>query len=431
MLAIAAQGEAREPDNPFWPMAAFYFGGGEGRAALDAWRRASRCKRFYDHQRGDLLRDRDRIVAHVGDAQGWIYAAIAPQRSSAMIEGIRKTALRTLRRIEPESKHTEFAFETIRNGALIRDGAERLALGQAGIDMIEVATYPSRMVDPARGSKILRLYVAKTTFTRRLRDGHRPADARFCDTQFRTNDSWQAFRDITDPDARFNALAIGAVQADTLPGALLATSMAGGVIWAFGRRLGRLSRIDSRFRGSGLTACSLGLLVTGILLGYPWVGLAAGGCALVPGLHPERSRRFDGGSLGPLHVLIVGCLALAFVVGLTLAAVARSLPGTLLGRLDGLGMALGDARRWAALAVVVLGASALAPPAWAFVRRYPTPTLAAHTYTMMGKSIALVGLALAVVSAPVSLAVDRWLGTSLAEIALNEQNAYSPAGGER
>ena len=423
MLAVAAEGEAIEPDNPFWPMAAFYFGRGEDRAA---WRRASRCKRFFDHQRVDMIRDRDRIVARVGDAQGWVYAAIAPQRSPAMIEGIRNTALRTLQGIDSESAHLEFAYETIRNGALIRDGAERLALGQAGIDMIESATYPRRMVDPRKGSKILRLYIAKTTFTRQLRDRDRPTDARFCDRQFRTNDSWQAFRDVVNPDDRFNALAIGAVQADTLPGALLAASLAGGAIWLFGRRVARLAHLDHRFRGSGLTACSLGLLVAGILLGYTLVGLAAGACVLVSGLHPQRPKRFDGDSLGPLHVLVVGSLATALGIGIVLAVTARSLPGIMLGRLGGLGLLLGDSERWSAVAVVILGASALAPPAWAFVRRYPTPALAAHTYTMMGRSLALGGLALAVVSSPVALAVDRWLGTSLAEIALNEQNAYSP-----
>ena len=310
---------------------------------------------------------------------------------------------------------------------MIRDGSERLTLGRIGIEMIERATYPSEVRSPIRGSETLRLYVAKTSFTAALRASGKGVDARYCDRQFRTNDAWVAFRNVEDPQARYEWLGIAAVQADVAPGAFLVAALGGGLLWSLGRRAGVVATTTHRFRGSGITACSLLLLVCGALLGYPLVGLAAGACALVAAAGPSRPRRYDGGPLGPLHVLVVGTFVVVAGGGIAQAAIAQSLPGQLLPRLDAFGPLLGDAARWGAALVAVLGASALVAPAWAEVRRLPTTALAASTYRNAGRALVFGGLALAIVSSPVALVLDRLLGNSLAEIALNEQIAYRPS----
>ena len=341
-----------------------------------------------------------------------------------MVEAIRDTALRALRGVRNGPERTELAFETITIGAMVRDGSERLGLGFVGIDMIEGATYPSSAV---KGSLIRRLWIAKTTLTGALRAEGRGADALFCDAQFRKDDSWQAFRDVEDPEGRLRALSIGAAFVDAAPGALLAVAIAGGFVCLFARRLDHLASRSNRFRGWELALCCFALLVTGTLLGYPAIAFMAGTCALVPSIGPSRFRAYDQEPLGPLHVLVVAIMVLAIGGGLTMATIARSLPGQILDRQGDVGTILGDAPRWAAAALVVLGASALAPPAWAVVRRLPTPAVAAKTYRDLGHGLAGGALVLAILSAPASLAFDRWLGNSLAEIVQNEQIAYSPS----
>ena len=360
-----------------------------------------------------------------------MYAAIATERSDAMVQLFRRMAIRVMQRMRSPEERLEFAYETIRNGALVRDGSERLSLGQVGIEMIEAAPYPASVLPAGKKSPIARLYIAKTSFTATLRAAGRVADAAYCDRQFRTNDSWEAFRSVESPQERFDALAVAAVYAATLPGALLVSAFVGGVILLLGRRIGRIAYASHRFHGSGLAAASLTSLLAGAVLGTPLVGLAAGACALVPALSPHRPKRFGGETLGPLHVLVVGTMSVVVIVSLVVAAVARTLSGTLLSQFGPFGALLGDGRRWMSLALVTFGASALAPPAWAYVRRYSTPAVAARTYRDMGRLILYVSLALAILACPLALAADRWLGGSLAEIALNEQNAYRPLGRER
>ena len=427
LLVLARRGETAEPDNPFWPIAQFALEGGEGRLALQAWGRASRCKRYNDHQRRAVIADVGRIAERVGDTQAWMYAAVASRRSDALLQRVRKDALQVVRLLRSTDARVEFAYETIRNGAMIRDGSETLDLGRIGIAMIEAAPYPPDAI-PAGKSPIARLYIAKTGLTAELRKRGRAADAAYCDRQFRINDSWAAFASVERPDRRFQALALAAILAATLPGALIATSILGSVIWIFGTRIGKLAEQSHRYNGSGLAATSLTLLIVAAFFGSLPVGLAAGACALVPAFSPNRPKRYAGDSLGPLHVLVVATMAFLLIGATVLATVARSLPGTLLPDLGRYGALLGDADRWGALAVVVLGASALVAPAWAYVRRYPTTGIAARTYRQLGRGIVVPAVLLAVFASPLSLAADRWLGDSLSRIAQNEQNAYNPRG---
>ena len=427
LLTLARRGEIAEPDNPFWPMSTFVFHDGKGEIARKAWGRASRCKRYNDHQRHRILSDVDLIAAKVGDTQGWMYAAVAPLRSDAILQRIRKNALAALRGFQKPLERLDFAYETIRNGAMIRDGSERLDLGRIGIAIIEAAPYPPNAI-PGGKSPIARLYIAKTSLTAELRKRGRVAEAAFCDRQFRTNDSWAAFTSVERPERRFQALALASVYAATLPGGLTAVALAGGALWIIGLRLGVLAHHSHVYRGPGVAATSLALLIAGFTLGYLPIGLAAGLCALVPAFSPERPKRYSGQSLGPLHVLVVSSMGIIFALTLVVATVSRTLPGSFLPQFGRSGALLGDGPRWGAIGVVVLGASALVAPAWAYVRRYPTTEIAAKTYRGLGRGIAIPALVLAVIASPLSLAADRWLGNSLAKIVQNEQYAYNPRG---
>lgn len=419
LIAICKEGARNEPDNSFWPMARFVFLGGSGRDALAAWQTASNCRVYNDHQSQTIEADRNRIAGFSGGIQAWIYAAVAPTRSSSMAKVIVDTAQKTLKR----ANSIDFAYQTIRNGAMLRDGSRRLALGIYGIALIEGATYPPDVTGPPSPK---RLWVAKTDLTGKLRRSQKVAEAAFCDRQFRINDSWQAFRDVEDPEGRFRTLSIAASIVDALPGALLAASIAGGLVWLFGLRVGKLAQNMNRFRGPGLTACSLSLLGVAAFLGYPIVGMAAGVCALVPALAPEKPRHYDDSYLGPLHAFVVGSLMVGLLIGVGLAAIARSLPGQILPDQGAVGGWLGDAPRLGAFVIVLLGASALVAPGWAIVRRFGTPAMAEVTYKGLGRGTALAGLTLAILFSPVSLAFDRLLGDHLGKIALNEQVYYNP-----
>ncbi len=420
LIAICKEGARNEPDNSFWPMARFVFLKGKGQEALAAWRTASTCRVYNDHQSQTIEDDRNRIAGFSGGIQAWIYSAVAPTRSSAMAQEIVETARTELKR----GDSIELAYQTIRNGAMLRDGSRRLALGAYGIELIEGATYPPDLTGE-RTQK--RIWVAKTELTGKLRRAKRSAEAAFCDRQFRINDSWQAFSDVESPKERFQTLSIAASIIDALPGALLAASVAGALVWLFGLRVGSIARNLDRFRGPGLTACSLSLLIAAAFLGYPVVGMAAAICALLPALATERPRHYDGSYLGPLHAFVVGSLVVGLLLGVGLVAIARSLPGQILPDQGPVGGWLGDAPRLCAFVIVLLGASALVAPGWGIVRRFGTPAMAEVTYKGMGRGTAVAGLTLAILFSPVSLAIDRLLGDHLGKIALNEQVYYNPS----
>ncbi len=426
LVKITEEGQKADPDNAFWPLARFALRDGKGPDARRDFHAASGCRVYNDFQGAALTADLRRVAARVGGVQAWMYAAVAPRRSGTLIRRIKDAALATLMTLPPGRDRTEFAYETIRNGTLVRDGSRRLALGFVGIAMIEGATIRFDMNPDALRDSPRRLWIAKGLLTQDLRKYKGEETARACDKQFRINDSWQAFSDVEDPDGRFRALAIAAVFVDVLPGGFLMGAMVGGLVWLFSRRLAAIAHDRNRFTGPGLAATSLSLLVAGTLLGYPVVGIAAGACALVPAIAPERPRRYDGFSLGPLHVFVVGCLGAAILLGVALAAVAQSLPGTVLPQQGPYGAWLGDARRLASFFVVTLGASTLVAPAWAVVRRLPTTALAAKTYADLGSIVAIVGLALAILASPLSYALDRRIADHLAGIALNEPTYYKP-----
>lgn len=427
MVRLTQEGDRTDADNAFWSLARFVFRGGEGALARADWRAASKRRQYNDYQNSALLADRDRIAEHIGDAQAWIYAAIAPQRSDALARLIRDLGLRAYRRIPAGPQRTDFAFETIQNGARLRDGSRRLYLGFMGIDLIEGATYGPTMSEDAFVNSPRRMWIAKGRLTEDLRRHRTASEAAACDREFRINDSWQVFSSVESPDDRRHVLGIAAVLVGTVPGGLLLAGMFGGVVWLFGKRAGFIAKARSQFRGPGLTACSLALLAVGAAIGYPWIGLAAGACALLPAIGPERPRRYDGSPLGPLHAFVVGCVVLSLLIGIALTAVSRSLAGSILGAQGPIGAWLGDAGRLSAAVVAVLGASALVAPAWAVVRRFPTPGVAARTYCGIGKGLAFAGLGTAILASPICFALDRWLGDDLAKIALNEQVYYNPS----
>ena len=434
LVKIAVRGANTEVDNAFWPLARSVFE--SGAAARRSWRTASGRLRYDDYQNEALTEIIVRAAREVqgaqviGDAPAWIYAAVSPRRSLAMGAALKSEAFRTLESLDSPRAHDEYALQTIHNGATLRNYSRQYRLAAYGMAMIEGATYPSGTIidDPATGlnGSPRRLVLAKGELTRKLRESGRGNEARFCDRQFQVNDSWQAFQDVRDPVGRFQALALAAVFVAALPGGFLATALVGGAVWLFARRTAAVAHVRSRFHGSGLAATSFALLGGGILLGYPWVGLTAGACALVPALGPERPKRFGDAPLGPLHGFLVGVVTLTLLIGVPLAAVARSLPGALLPELGTVGAWLGDAQRIGALVVALLGASALIAPAYAVVRRFSTPTMAAQTYARVGRNVTLVALTLALVASPLCYALDRLLGNALIQITLNEPRAYGP-----
>jgi len=434
LVEIAERGADTEVDNAFWPLARSVFE--TGAAARGSWRTASRRLRYDDYQNEALTEMMVRAARQVqgartiGDAPAWIYAAAAPRRSLAMGAALKSEAFRTLETLDSPRVRDEYALQTIHNGATLRNYSRQYRLAAYGMAIVEGATYPPGAVidDPATGlnGSPRRLVLAKGELTRKLRESGRGSEARFCDRQFQVNDSWQAFQEVRDPAGRFQALALAAVFVAALPGGFLVTALVGGLVWMFGRRTTAVAYVRSRFHGSGLAATSFALLGGGVFLGYPWVGLTAAACALVPALGPERPKRFGDATLGPLHGFLVGVVTLVLLIGVPLAAVARSLPGALLPELGPVGAWLGDAQRLGALIVALLGASALIAPAYAVVRRFSTPTMAAQTYARVGRNVTLVALALALVASPLCYALDRLLGNALLQITLNEPRAYGP-----
>lgn len=420
LLALAQRGRQNDPDNAFWSQAEFVFRDGAGPSATSAWRAGGAARLYNDYQNTPLVQDRDRVAGWVGDVQAWIFSAIRGRRSPAMAQASALVVRRMMRR----SPDLNVRFWTIQNGALLRDGGRSLEIGRYGMEMIERAPLPP---DLAAVSTPKRVWVAKTELTARLRRAGRAADAAYCDRQFRINDSYQALRDLDKPTDRFRALSISAAMVASAPGGLLIAALAGLAVWIFGLRVENVAEQREKFRGPGLTACSLTLLTVGAALGYPVAALSAAACALVPAIGTDRPRPYTGQLLGPLYEFTVGSLCLLLVVGVTLIAIARSLPGQILSSQGDLGAWLGDWHRLGAILLLVLGASALIGPGWGVVRRFATPRIAGETYLRLGRGVTMVGIGLAIVASPISLILDRWIGDHLAKIALNEQVYYNPS----
>ncbi len=411
-----------EPDNAFWPQmeAVFSLAGKDRPTALKAWFLAARRQRWDDRQSIRLAKLRNRLYEAYGSAS-WASCVTYPNRSIAptlAIETFARDTIRQSKISQPDGLRLRFA--TLVNGQLMRDNARSIALGNHAVAIIEMASYPPDLSTVNSPRKLL---LARAELYNALETRGLSLQAQVADRTFRDNDGWLSFPSEEEARGRFRVLAVESMVANGLVGGAMVAALLGGVIWLIGSISSRNERLLQTpwCAVFGVASALILYAATQSLLGS--VALAASFAFL--GFSPRHERSHPSLDLGPLHgflLLVLGALLssviMLFVVGISTPgyelAYAIETPEEFMGASPTLGVIFG----------VGFGLVLLIAPAYAYVHRIGSATLAAHSLRRMGRGMSLGWVILSILAAPGLLAWDRAITHQMGQIVENEVVYY-------
>jgi hypothetical protein len=423
---IATRASELEPDNAFWRQvaAAMFWIQGLPEESKRWWLRASNCLYWNDYQRPYLDDRRNTLADLAVGASGWQIAYLYQQRSNAVPLLIQFTTIKMLQTTTLESENDlRFRYATMRNGALLRDGARSVFGARIGIEIVEKASHPP---DLARDATYRRLYAARIAFRNTAAKLRLEDEAKRIDEEFRNNDGWSALMFRNEADALPKQFARYSVLLTSLPGSLLLAGVLGITFWGIGSVW--------RSRISPETQVHLGV---SILLGLGVAGAALAWLENVPtavaaflsvsfvAVSPKLARKQLPPTLGPLFftmclvfsIVIASCCALA-IGGQTLAS--RSV----LPIMDlGLELMVQNQSGWA---LALLGGCSILvlAPLWAFAQRIPTLYVVASAMQTMGAMIMVVSISAGILLAPVAAALDQQIERPFSNLLDNESAYY-------
>lgn len=423
VLTVARRAAEKEPENAYWwqSVAVLESARGNAKAAEAAWKQGAKQSLWNDYQYSRLEARR-----HLADplGHGWSYALAYGQYDLSVLERIQGYA-RSLIRTAPleTSDGLTRRVDTLKNGQLIRNRARAVAVGEYGVEIIELAAYPPDLAPINNPSKLI---LARMYFHDQLRARKRDLDASIVDACYRANDGWTAF--ASSDVALQNATSLGMAL-------LVSTCFAGGMLWAaiVGLFLWGVGWLTSRSESGARVWRSPWCILIGLILGGA-VGLGAGSIPAGLGVlgafaflawQPPKVRYSGELVLGPLY----GFLVMVFGVLTTIAAAALAIGSSRVGwslayRLGAPDEYYGFPPMAVGLAAIGIGFAIALAPAYAWAYRIDPPRLASLTLEIMGRRMFAVCSLLIVLSVPVALYAEQTLGDEMRKIFSNEPNYY-------
>lgn len=425
-VAVAESAASAEPDNAFWKQMAASLLEMLGRTneSEEYWSRAAQCTTWNDLQTKRLQQMEADLAERNGSAQSWQYGKVYFARSLAPAVTIKEAAHK---RIESAALTTargrEVRFQMILNGNLIRRGAQSLAAGQIGANIVEAAGLPKDLSYTATPSKRL---IARGRYLDTLRATGRAEWARRATVIYRDNSSFLEFINKNNAAGNVVGLTVLAVVIATLPSVLLALSILGLLVWAFGVLVGRFPKLQAALCYP--TVFSIGVilaLATYGLTSFPLAGLAMGLCASFLAFTPKHERTRHPEVLGPFFKFTSAFLSLTFMLLMGLFFMVRTPPSVqVLSTLDVPAEVGLNTPVLVGLALLVSGLLLLIAPFWAFAQRVRTTLVLSLGLRSFGAMIAGTCLTGSIILCPLAVYADRALGTTLSEIVANEQVHY-------
>jgi hypothetical protein len=394
--------------------------------AVEEWIRASRLSRWDDYQTRRLRTLQGQLARESGGNAAWQYAAVYPLRVSYTADAIEGLARELLRNLDTTSKSAlRLRYATLMNGKLMREGSRSIAIGEVGVDLVEMSTYPKEIAPEANPRALV---IARTDFYHGLIKVGMPDEARTALNAFKSNEAWLALLQQESINNRTSQLRVASLLTIDVPGALLALSAVGGFVWLLS---GLFRRNPSFLRVlEAPWAIIIGFVLAALIYWVTQLALASVAVFACFGFltfNPIHDRTNAQEPLGPVFEvtqfilgITLSLLLLAFMVGLSTPGCQilqeMSVPRDFYG---GSTLLLG-------LAGIVLALLGLAAPCWAIIQRIATPIVVVMSLRQFGRSLFLGSLMLSIASTPICIIVDHFVQKKLDNIVANEPVFYLP-----
>jgi hypothetical protein len=410
------------------------------------WRQARRCQRWDDHQSAHLLELRKALQRKTGTRQSWqtAYAYYQRRRAPAVLIGQCAQSLLISASFATRDG-LELRYATVVAGDLMRSGAKHIATGDAGVQIVDYAAYPSELVT---GSRPKRLYLGRTLLANNLRRIGRATDADIAFTIFQNNDGWSALVTRPDPVGQNQASTVASLLAGSVPRASLWIVGAGALLWTLGIGgrwlLVRLSpragddtaeRPDRarKIRRDQVTSAALLIPMIGLSfwLTQSWLAtvpfsIAASSLLIIP-RHVRPIAHYEGGRWFALANWIWALIVSLFVGSLTVSY--AYVGNALLPYIEGAGYGrVSEIIRTQPQMIQALALLAGVPFVLAglagFVRRVRPLVALTESLRLGGWALVLWGLGLGILSAPACLMWDQQLDRAWEKRIANEPVYY-------
>jgi hypothetical protein len=416
LYKLAATYAEQDPGNAFWHQMEAVFRKAAGHPGyLEPWKKAASCSYWSDPQDKVLL---DTVQELGGDnPQAWQWAVVLSMRSQQTSSAI-ETFARELTRETPISKETlPLRMITLRNGDLIRKGSRRVANGESGINVAETASFPHD-VPPLTSPR--RLVLARNDFLVALKAANMPADADLALSIFRANDGFSALVSGGTASTRVRDLTIYALLLTCLPGAFIASMIAGGITWLIALAMEKLKIQNPKV----WIIVPVAILLAGaayFVSQIPFAGLGVG-LSILSLLIPIRQVRKGGSAnLPPGTLMIVQLLGITLSCMFALFVSGISTPWWELAQLNQLPIEYyGDSSIMLGLCLLIGCLPILTSFLLANVYRVPTLSMLAEVLKAVGRTIALTSVVTIVIGIVPATLAERIVRKDLMEMVLNE-----------
>lgn len=407
-----------DPLNAYWPLAEanLIFA-----PTTESWKRAAGMQAFNDYQSNGIISSSKQMEKH--GAKAWRWSVLSSLRSEATSTLCEATA-RDLNRSYPLDikEGLEIRFATLRNGVLLRDGSRNIRNGDHGQLMVELSTYPAELRDKSPK----RLLLAQVNFLDLLRANQMVLEATTAQSAFRDNEAWLALVERNEAKKTLRFWAQMATFAALTPAVLTIMSVFSAVVLVMGLLSRKLELAEKLVRPPWPIVVGLisGLTLF-ILIGQFLVACAVALCNFFLLAQSPTRRSKAPNSLGPLFMLTCTVVTLAtslfgalFYVGL-LAPAIHSLEA-----LNTPPEYFAGSTLFAGLAITTSVLLCVIAPSWGFAFRVDTGKVLELALIKSGKASLGLSIVLAIVSAPVCVALDRAAENHLVELTTNEPLYY-------
>lgn len=420
---VVSRAVEKEPENAYWwqVLATLEEERNRPREAALAWREGSKRRLWDDYQH---RRTMARRYAMDPIWHGWSYALAYDQQDLSVAERIQSFS-RTVIRGAPLDTDEGLTrrVETLKNGELIKNYARTIALGEYGVEMIELAAYPPDLAPIRNPSKLI---LARMYLHDQLRAKGRDLDAAVVDASYRSNDGWTAFASSGVAAEGSQTLRFALLLTTCFGGGMLWAALVGLLLWGIGTWTSRTDAAANVWRAPWCVV--LGLLVgtaTGLATASWLAGISVFGAFALLAWKPPKVRYSGELQLGPLYGFLTLSFGVMVAVGVAWLAIGVSQVGwSLAARLPIPDEFYGLAPIIIGLLAVSLGFMISLGPAYAWAYRIDPPRLVSLTLSLVGRRMFATCMMLIVISAPVVVYADRTLGDEMRKIVENEPIYY-------
>jgi hypothetical protein len=426
LILVASNASRQDPDNSYWGQmeAVFLNFAGLHKEALKAWVRAGTCTRWDDQQTRKLKELQQGLADEAGGPAAWQYSAVYSLRNPDAAHAIEQFGREVIKESDIFSKRgLVLRFATLMNGKLLRDGCRSIKVGETGVHLVELSSYPNELGTIKSPRKLV---LTRAAFSNNLRKAGMVEQSRQSTDAFDGNEAWLAL--TAQEDVATRAVAIRAMSLITIcaPGTLFAVSIFGGLLW--------LASILAKAHPQLLMvveppiAPALGLLLAALLYHateLPLASIAVVACFGFLAFTPLHERSHPPEQLGPIFELTLFVLSCVLAVLMCAFLVGLSTPGCqVLPELNAPPQFYGGSTLFLGLCAIVIGLILLAAPCWAMVQRIATPAVVVLACRTFGRGLFVWCMALGIVLTPVAVLLDGYLRNDLQQIVLNEPVYY-------